>query len=484
MRAFIGLLFLGACTQEGPGIRVLTPELAAAPASVEFGDVAIPLSSTLPVFLENAGRADLEVTAAFGGPTDNFVLSGDTFTLAPGEEQVLDITFTPATFKDYTVQLRLDSNDADKPVHWIPVRGAGADLPLPDIAISPSQTIESMGVDNLEEDMLIFEIVNEGGSTLSIEGVRLEGGPEFSLFTDPTGEQISPDDPKAVLVQYVPTDQEGDVADLFIASNDPDEPEVMVRLVGNGGGDFGRPEAVIDCPEEVLITGPENVTFDGSGSTDPNNFYPLVHQWRVIGRPAASDADIPLDPDNTPQIDLYVDVGGTWELELVVYNIIGTASEPVTCQFGAIPEDALHVELSWDTPTADVDLHLARGGFEFFDEDNDCSWCNENPDWGAGGPTDDPRLDIDDLGGFGPENINIEDPEDGTYDVRVHFFKENYDEVLTATIRVWLYGTEVWVGQRVMLHNEVWDVGTIDMPSALFIPQTVPNYTAPRRDCF
>ena len=73
---------------------------------------------------------------------------------------------------------------------------------------------------------------------------------------------------------------------------------------------------------------------------------------------------------------------------------------------------------------------------------------------------------------------------DGTYDVKVHYFRQNGDGPVTATVRVWLLGVEVDVLQRVMLYNEVWDVGVIDMPSGLFIPDTALNYESPRRSCF
>ena len=59
----------------------------------------------------------------------------------------------------------------------------------------------------------------------------------------------------------------------------------------------------------------------------------------------------------------------------------------------------------------------------------DCYFANPNPDWGPTGPVGNPSLDIDDVNGAGPENINLNDPEytdqttiPGPYLVGVHYY--------------------------------------------------------------
>lgn len=474
---------LTACTSGGPEIRSLEPVLEVAPAAVEFGRTGTLAPGRRDLIVANRGFADLVLTPTLEDPAGVFVVdTPDPWVVDPGEEQRIDVTFAPDTLRRYTAQLRLDSNDEGRRVVWVPLRGEGADLPYPDIVIGPARTIEWAG-----PGIEAIEVRNVGEEPLIIDELTFaDPGAPFALASDPLAGAdtwpIAPGQASTVLVTYAPTDPTGAFTDLRLSSNDPDEPVVAVRLVGDGGGDFERPVAVIDCPASFGLAGPRTLTLDGSTSFDPLGAAPLTYEWTVIERPAGADAGVPLDPDDTPSVDLYVDVAGDWMVQLVVANAFETRSEPVRCTFPASPQDAVYVELSWNTANADLDLHLVDGlAADVFDVPEDCNFCNPNPDWGASGPAGDPRLDIDDLAGFGPENINIFDPAPGLYQVKVHYFRRNGNDAVNARIRVWLDGVEQTFAPdtRQMLHDEIWDVGFIDMAYRTWSPSATANRDNP-----
>lgn len=470
---FAMLLATAACTSE-PGIRNLVPVIAVAPEAVFFGDVGPPLTETQQVFVENSGGADLEISEiATAGGANAFQLDvAAPLVLGPGEELALDVTFAPRTFTDYTGQLVITSNDKERDRVSVKLTGRGVDLPFPDIEIRPSQTV-APDYDGLvpigESAVMTFEIWNVGDADLNLGTIAVDL-PQFTEITayGQSGARVPPDQFVSMFYVYTPDDAGGHLGQVTIPSDDPDEPETIVQLNGNEGIEL--PVAVINCPDEVLLTGPEYVDLSGAASFDPAGFEPLLYSWTVTGKPAASDPDILLDPSDTEEIELYVDVAGQWTIELRVLNTLGAMSHPAVCTFMAIPEDDLHVELSWDTTASDLDLHLVQSGFQLFDTPEDICWCNRTPDWGAAGDDDDPRLDIDDVAGIGPENINILHPADGDYDVRVQYYQTHGDGPSIATVHVWLDGVEVYTGSQALSSDEEWFVGTAHWSAADFTP--------------
>ncbi len=469
----VAVVGLAACAGPDTSFRDLFPVVAVNPVVLDFGEVGPPLSSTEIVFVGNTGLSDLEITSAeVRGGRGTFSIDELKFIVGSDDTHELAITFAPETFVTYDATLVLTTNDEEHPEETVLLTGVGVDLPLPDIDIRPGRTIEVVDVPTGEDEIMAFEIANDGDSPLDITDVIFDGPPVFEVKIDPKGATVGPNAFTAMIVEYTPTGDQGDSATVTILSNDPDEPSTDVLLLGNGGGDFEYPEAVVDCPTgDVQLLGPEWVHFDGSSSYDPAGHEPLDYRWLVLSRPAGADPGNFFDPDNQATADLFVDAAGTWNVALQVINSLGTASVPALCTFGAVPADDLHIELSWDTALADIDLHLAEGGATLFETPGDCNYCNKSPDWGGSGADDDPRLDLDDVEGFGPENINILDPAEATFDVRAHYFEEHGDGPVVATVKIYTYGLEVWSDSQVLTENQVWEVGTVDMPSGIFFPQ-------------
>jgi hypothetical protein len=107
-------------------------------------------------------------------------------------------------------------------------------------------------------------------------------------------------------------------------------------------------------------------------------------------------------------------------------------------------------------------------------------------EWGDGGSDeDDPRLDLDDTEGKGPENINVRQPEAGTYRIGVHLWDpDGFDGATSTTageieahVRIFFNGAVIYPedgdegvilsGRNIQTNehwdNEFWEIGEIDI---------------------
>jgi len=196
---------------------------------------------------------------------------------------------------------------------------------------------------------------------------------------------------------------------------------------------------------------------------------------QMLSRPAGSRARFVDDMDGQPLAEL--DIAGRYLVHAIAYDVDGEAlcaGTPLGVR--VTPASELHVQLVWDTPRdpdqddvcltcgADVDLHVARGGPEWWHPVDDIYFMNRTPDWGVAGlERDDPRLDVDDVDGAGPENINFDVLGTDPVGVAVHYFDDNGWGDSFVTLRVYLYGELLFekVG-RPMVEDEFWYVGDFD----------------------
>jgi hypothetical protein len=245
--------------------------------------------------------------------------------------------------------------------------------------------------------------------------------PESSAATNAPTDQLSttftPDRRGEYLLRFTATDAAGASASC--------ETRVIAEPT--------PPDAI--CPPTIDTRPLTTVMLEGSGVDDGMI---VSYGWTLRSAPPGS-ASAPPSPPNSARVSFQPQLAGEYLLELAVRDDDGNVATCTTL-VRAVATEGLRVEVFWNTDGTDMDTHLMRpGGMTWF-TDEDCYYGNCQGGglmWPPGGAEDDPSLDIDDTDGFGPENINIESPIDGTYRVAIDAFRG----AANTTVRIYCGGS-------------------------------------------
>jgi len=430
------------------------------------------------------------------------------------------VRFAPIGSEPAEATLILFSNDPDAQSGTVvPISG---NLTGPCISINPKKVDfggKLIGVQARVE----VEILSCGEGPLTVTGVSIvdinddtasstDFGLDLAEFVgDESGAEIpflGPNDAAIVIpvngtrtfdVTFTPDEINGldpatgaPIPDLGIVriSSDAFAAELDVEIRGFG--------VEVECPTAVIVVqeGEEVIpqtklhligsqSYAASGSISK-------YEWSVQ-QPVGSQS-VFLPSASAPDPTFEVNVAGQYIFQLRVWDQ-NSEESCIDANYTVFvnPDEAIHVELLWHTPLdpdetdegpeagADLDLHFlhpfatgedvdgdgAPDGW--FDQPFDCFWFNAHPNWGSLDPAkdDDPGLDLDDTDGAGPENVNLNQPQDGmTYKVGVHYWNDHDFGPSLATVRVYIYSSLVFQLSDVELVNhDMWEVADIAWPS-------------------
>ena len=455
---------------------------------LQFGEVTTGTYRDITISVGNPGQADLEMCDTYlavvffdadGNATNEIRIDADPELatspmpgagwLASGASTSFDVRYTPLLGEPLddgihlVVKHELNWSCADETGAglFIPLSGTGWGEPVPDIYSTPEYVdfgTAVLGNPQPEQQVLVG---NVGPGILHIDGVTIDDSSNFKLTTGTLpGSDFEQGQHDFITVEYTPTTQGNHATNVWVSSNDTDESPYPIPLFGTA-----NPEEVDDPPPDddddddpppagfpiaicggTIFANPLEVVSLSSASFHTGGFaetMALQYSW-TLSPPAGSATTLANANTNSPSTSPFVDIVGSYVGHLTVTDSGGSTD---TCDqtIEVLPQENFRIELYWDEQD-DFDLHLLEandgsGNQGTTGTDGDCYFANCQSlglDWGVSGDTyDNPYLDLDDIPGTGPENINITDPAlapyDGWYQVVVHDYTGSTEDNMGTT---------------------------------------------------
>ena len=530
------------------------PKIAIDPAEVAWGYVKPDTQDHGAFTIRNQGNGALTIksflfTASapvftideFGGLTNvptssNKVELVPPLTIPAAGSMDVKLTVSPTDDKLKTGTLTLFTNDPSQPPTGtvVPIK---ANSEVPCLKLNPTALNFGGVLAAGGEDTKSVTVTSCGGTELCLSGFDFADGTaspgEFQMDFTPmkalcadidTATGPTKDKPCCIgkngatssfTVKYTPGDvspndpnnpgqQVPDTVNIQVNSNAFANPLPTVAVSGTGVLQT-CPIAKIDVIEGDEVVPQTTLHLKGDGSKGTGGQAIKVYKWSAKQPPGSNKG---FQPSSTfPNPTFVPDAAGEYEFCLDVTDANGVKSCAQTCvKVLVVPNNAVHVELLWDTPSdpdqtdvgpaagADMDLHfanyLASGpdldcdatGDPWFNNPFDCFWFNNSPEWGSANKAikDDPTLDLDDTDGAGPENLNLEHPEGDPqlprwYAIGVHYWNDHGYGVSFSTITVYLFGAVALKIDKITMNPlDMWYVGKLNWPNQLTGTSTPP----------
>jgi len=337
----------------------------------------------------------------------------------------------------------------------------------------------------------LTQLVNLGERALTLSALRFEGSGTFSLLNPPQlPARLSPNSPLSLELQHLANDELPDSAQLIAETEEG--PQSLLTLIAETKGAQPAAPCLELSPPQIFfgsVGRGQSVTRDVSLRSCGESLVTV----RALNRGRSLFGELPQTFSFVPPaLPLQLAAGDSVSfpvtytprragLEAGFIEVLSDdASDPsqrvdlsAVAEPPPLDEVALHVKLTWDSDYTDVDLHLLGPGGQLWTCEGDCYFSNGNPNWGdQATDLDDPFLDLDDVDGYGPENINLEAPGMGTYQVLVHYWDAHEGSPPNANIELYSFGTLMgsFGPEPLNAVNDVWVVAEIDFPGFVIRP--------------
>ncbi len=441
---------------------------AVEPESVDFGSVAVSGSSTRTLRVRSITDQPLRIEARIAGALD-LQLDRYELSLAPGEEQDLELTFSPSRESVVQASVVLDGGSEGQRQVLVSATARPATVERP----------------SLPEDRLDFGPTTVGAETRRFAWAELPAGEELSIQGDSSFAVLpSSSSPgrRRVELRFRPS-RLGAIEATLLAGT-------ATRALGGLG--VAQAAAAVEAWPPVLEFGPVP-----RGTTGLRRF-----TLRSVGSAPVAELAVEADPpfwllgpaparlEAQDEVDVWVAFPGDdrpsgrrrGELRVSAgARLFASVSLEAEVHRAVEPPPALEVRLAWAEPT-NLDLHLLRPGGLAFEPPGDACFCNPQPDWGlAGASDDDPWLDADHPVGPAEERIRLQGVSEVSYRIEV---VNGGPLPADAEVEVRASGARLGALRRRLPPGSRWAAGTVELAAApSFRAENGPLLVENRRFC-
>ncbi|MHB8874821.1 MAG: choice-of-anchor D domain-containing protein [Myxococcaceae bacterium] len=460
--------------------KTVHPQLVPPVDNQDFGAVPVLNEKVGQVAVLNVGRATLKVLSV------HWKTEGGAFTIKsqPAEVETggtgnIEVGFVPPLEGDYAATLVLETEDLENPLVEVALTGQGstrAKMELDPLAIDfgrvaecsaavKTLTIRSMGT----ADLLVQEIAFTEGTS---DAFSFVGSTRTPATVKAVGANGLPGQIQ-LTVKYTaaagaPSPAAGGIR---IRGTDPESREVVVPLAAQ----VNRAPIPAIKPFGVGAPGIQ-VTLDGSATADPDGDDPLTYKWTLRQKPMGAATSIAAPGAAVTTMWLDPGLAGEYEVELSATDSLGAKScASAREKIVATPAQKLLIEMFWNNPVTDVDLHVLRTNTTPVSvPPGDCFYANPRPDWGtAGDASDDPEFLRDALTGYGPELFGYLEPAASTYRIVAELTNGHLatNPASEVTVRIYEFGVVKGEFKKTLLQQgEFWAVADLEWPSGVITP--------------
>lgn len=266
------------------------------PTSLDFGQVNPGSCLTRTVACENIANETVTVIGTApantgGNPTsaDFQIESVPAAPLATGESLEVDVTYCPTSLGEDTGTLAIETDNRDARLRfvYVPLEGTGGG---PDIEVFPAQLNFGL-VSLIAPARRTVLITNAGQDALNISDIQLSNTTAGFSAPGAGGGVVQPGGSMEVTVEFLPTAEAPTEAELVILSDDQDEGEVRVRLLGEG----------INLPPCSFEVAPAQLSF---GVVERGRVVSRAFEIRNVGSNVCLVTAVRLQPGSDPAFTL------------------------------------------------------------------------------------------------------------------------------------------------------------------------------------